>query len=661
MSGEPKENAQAERINSTMKNELFRGMVFNSIDEVKDAVDVAVDIYNNERPYMSIDMMTPREAADGCTGEIAKRWKSYRLIAIKNRQVVKYHGKKFTFVVLSGVSFRATPYSQPKSGKDITLLNLILYRIVFVKLNIFIQMKKSFFNFGGTAVLAVACMLVSCNEKVKKEAVAGVTLDPTSVTLALIGDTETLKAIIDPANATNKDLTWSTNDAKVATVSEGVVTATGEGACVITVKTVDGDKTATCDVTVPEQPPFLTLDETELILNINATQRLFATVLPENFENKTVRWSSSDDKVATVSANGTVTGKGYGECIITAKMVEGEKTATCNVIVPSRVTGVVLDKNFTIIYGLNNSKLTATLYPATATIKGLIWSSDKPEIVDVIEDGTIISLSYGTANITVETIDGGFTSTCEVLVLDPQKYKIIKWTGDQNTSDPATNQWNDISILPKFQGLLPGKRVIVNQNVWLRNPEYKQTMYYSSLGDWYVVANCNTGWGGVQCYPGTGWEMDYPEIPVKNIKSMVSSWDVDFSKDPTKVAAWACYDNWYNGWDIEVMIVVAMTVPNNYHSSNNLATAEFGGQTWHLQRHSPKFYQWKCGTNDNNLVSMFNGELDLNPFVEYLEDHGYIKAGSTWTMGGFGYEICDTRGVDQIFSLKDLTVKIERK
>ena len=82
-SGEPKENAQAERINSTLKNELFRGMVFNSIDEVKAAVSASVDFYNNERPHMSIDMMTPREAAEGCSGEIAKRWKSYRLIAIK--------------------------------------------------------------------------------------------------------------------------------------------------------------------------------------------------------------------------------------------------------------------------------------------------------------------------------------------------------------------------------------------------------------------------------------------------------------------------------------------------------------------------------------------------------------------------------------------------
>jgi transposase InsO family protein len=83
-SGDPKENAQAERINNTMKNELLKGAVFHNIEEVKAAVTVAVDFYNHERPHMSIDMMTPCEAAD-CSGEIAKRWTSYRLIAIKSR------------------------------------------------------------------------------------------------------------------------------------------------------------------------------------------------------------------------------------------------------------------------------------------------------------------------------------------------------------------------------------------------------------------------------------------------------------------------------------------------------------------------------------------------------------------------------------------------
>lgn len=62
-SGDPKDNAQAEHINNTMKNELLKDKVFNTIEEVIAAVALAVDFYNNRRPHMSVGMMTPAEAA----------------------------------------------------------------------------------------------------------------------------------------------------------------------------------------------------------------------------------------------------------------------------------------------------------------------------------------------------------------------------------------------------------------------------------------------------------------------------------------------------------------------------------------------------------------------------------------------------------------------
>jgi len=83
-SGDPKDNAQAERINNTMKNELLKDKVFHSIDEVIASVAVAVDFYNNRRPHMSIGMMTPSEAS-ASSGDRDMKWTSYRLLAIKNR------------------------------------------------------------------------------------------------------------------------------------------------------------------------------------------------------------------------------------------------------------------------------------------------------------------------------------------------------------------------------------------------------------------------------------------------------------------------------------------------------------------------------------------------------------------------------------------------
>lgn len=82
--GDPKENAKAERINNTVKNELLKDIRFKSIQEVSDAIREAVEFYNTRRPHMSLDMMTPEDAAK-CNGEIKKWWKSYREEAIKRK------------------------------------------------------------------------------------------------------------------------------------------------------------------------------------------------------------------------------------------------------------------------------------------------------------------------------------------------------------------------------------------------------------------------------------------------------------------------------------------------------------------------------------------------------------------------------------------------
>ena len=80
--GDLKENAVAERVNGIIKNELLMGMSFFSIDEVRNAIKSAIDFYNNERPHMSLDWRTPAEAAL-CTGELQKKWVSYKEKAIK--------------------------------------------------------------------------------------------------------------------------------------------------------------------------------------------------------------------------------------------------------------------------------------------------------------------------------------------------------------------------------------------------------------------------------------------------------------------------------------------------------------------------------------------------------------------------------------------------
>lgn len=80
-SGNPKDNAEAERINNTLKNELFKDMVFSDINQVREALQSAVMFYNQERPHLSLEMRTPAEAARE-TGRFRRQWISYRERAI---------------------------------------------------------------------------------------------------------------------------------------------------------------------------------------------------------------------------------------------------------------------------------------------------------------------------------------------------------------------------------------------------------------------------------------------------------------------------------------------------------------------------------------------------------------------------------------------------
>lgn len=80
-SGNPKDNPEAERINNTLKNELFKDMVFHSVEDVREAMKTAVSFYNHERPHRSIEMLTPMQAARR-TGRFKRGWKSYRERAI---------------------------------------------------------------------------------------------------------------------------------------------------------------------------------------------------------------------------------------------------------------------------------------------------------------------------------------------------------------------------------------------------------------------------------------------------------------------------------------------------------------------------------------------------------------------------------------------------
>ncbi|MCQ2802687.1 MAG: Ig-like domain-containing protein [Bacilli bacterium] len=174
----------------------------------------------------------------------------------------------------------------------------------------------------------------TCFVTVEKVHVTGISLTETTKSLD-VGSSSTLTATITPSNATDKSVTWTSSDTGVASVNaNGVISALKAGTTIITVRTNDGGKTASCILTVKNvDVTSITLSQTSLELYINGnSETLTATILPDNATIKTITWTSSDSSVASVN-NGVVTPMGAGTTTITASC--GGKSATCTVTVSS--------------------------------------------------------------------------------------------------------------------------------------------------------------------------------------------------------------------------------------------------------------------------------------------------------------------------------------
>lgn len=181
----------------------------------------------------------------------------------------------------------------------------------------------------------------------------------------------------------------------------------------------------------------LTLDRTSLSLYEGDNAQLTASYSME-VSNPLLRWSSSDESVATVE-DGQVYAQRRGNAVITVVSANGVYAAECTVSVrsipdptptpdpdptptpdpdPVYVTSVELDQSELALTLGDRYTLKATVYPSHADNKAITWRSSD-EAVATVEGGTVKAVGAGTATITVRTEDGGHTATCVVTVTDP--------------------------------------------------------------------------------------------------------------------------------------------------------------------------------------------------------------------------------------------------
>ena len=165
--------------------------------------------------------------------------------------------------------------------------------------------------------------------------VSGVTVK--SSTSLVVGATEQLSASIQPADASDKGVSWSSDTESIVTVSDGgLITGKAVGSAKITVTTDDGAKTAICNVTVSATAipvTGVTLNKSTLSLVIGSNDTLIPTILPVNATNQNTSWKSNSPDIADVDAFGKVSAKAIGEARITVTTNDGNKSDYCDVTV----------------------------------------------------------------------------------------------------------------------------------------------------------------------------------------------------------------------------------------------------------------------------------------------------------------------------------------
>ena len=302
---------------------------------------------------------------------------------------------------------------------------------------------------AGTATITAtvdgksASCKVTVNGQTTTVPVQSVGLNQTTLEL-IAGKEATLTATVKPDDATNKTVTWSSNNETVATVdNNGKVTAKAAGEAIITAKV--GDKQATCNVKVTAADvavESVTLNQSSLELVAGKEATLTATVKPESATDKTVTWTSDKPEIAAVEG-GTVTAKAEGTATITVTTVDGGKTATCKVTVTPKTVPVssIQVQGAASIYVGDTAKLTATITPDGASNKAVTWDSQNKDIATVDQQGNVKALKAGTATITATAQDGSGISGSFVVTVQQADTTALKAKVTE-----AQKLWNETAV-----------------------------------------------------------------------------------------------------------------------------------------------------------------------------------------------------------------------
>ena len=323
----------------------------------------------------------------------------------------------------------------------------------------------------------------------------------------------------------------------------------------------------------------IVLSETSVLLQPGGTKTLTATVLPENAENKEVKWKSSNAAVAVVANNGTIVAMAEGTATITCSATDGSGVkAECQVTVSSTilVSKIELSETSLNLQVGGTKTLTATVLPDNAENKEVTWTSSNAAVAVVTNGGMVVALADGTSTITCSATDGsGVKAECQVTV---------------GGSVPDTHDYVDLG--------LPSGTLWATCNVGANSPE--------EYGDYFA-------WGETTTKDEYSWG---------TYKYCKGSWDT-FTK--------YCYtnDNGYNGFTDDLTELLP---------EDDAATANWG-ENWQMpsdeqieelidKDNTTAEWTTQNGVTGYKIVSNSNGKYIFLPAAGYHRESNFSYAGS---------------------------------
>lgn len=449
---------------------------------------------------------------------------------------------------------------------------------------------------------------VSCSLTVIR-LVSSIELDRASFVL-YTSRTETITATVNPADANNTGITWSSSDTSIATVSSsGVVYGRGPGNVTITAKAKDASEIeASCVVEVRQS--IITISGSSRVISLNEGEEFYlnVTVRPDNAYNRQLKWTSSNNSIATVDDNGKVTAVSKGSATIKVETQDGSNLSlSFSINVIRLVSSIELDNTSFVLYSGKTGTIIAAVRPEDANNTKITWSSSNPSIATVSSSGVVTGLSEGSVTIKAKAEDAsGVEASCIVEV----RQSVTGIDLDKTTLD-----------------LLPGETWTLTASVSPANAFNKDLEWsiddetVASLENGLVTAIAKGKATIIVSAKDDGRISDTCSVVVSNLCPVGAVDMGTHSPDGYKVF-------WAKGNLSSSGLCAKSEEYGDYYSWGETEPRSGNGNSWSTYKwcNGSKYSLTKYNTQSNY------GDVDNKTVLEAVDDAAHIKLGGKWRM-----------------------------